>query len=264
MTDNKKNNTKQGISSLELGLKILETIADQGKPSTLTALSELTGTTPSRLHKYLVSLAKTGYVSKLDNNQYALSTSSIKIGTAALKLIDPVQIAFDFADILHKEIDKTITITIWNGNAPLVIKWLDSSNSLAVNVRLGSVLSPFTSAAGRTFLAFLPEKRIFSIVEEFYNDPPALPRHMGRPLQQHEFLDLLTQIKAEKICRFEEDFLPDINVISAPVFDCDNNISTVITLLGHSSDTPVKKHSKYETALREATSEATLRIRGYN
>lgn len=264
MMDTNKNNTKQGISSLELGLEILETIAHQGKPTTLTALAELTGTSPSRLHKYLVSLAKTGYVSKLDNNQYTLSTSSIKIGTAALKLIDPVQIAFDFANILHKEVDKTITITIWNGDAPLVIKWLDSSMSLAVNVRLGAVLSPFTSAAGRTFLAFLPEKRKFSIVEEFYKNPPALPRHMGKPLQKDEFLDLLIQIKAEKICRFEEDFLPDINVISVPVFDSDNNISTVMTLLGHSSDTPVTKHSKYETALYESAKEATLRIRGFN
>lgn len=259
----KPNGEKQGISSLEIGLRILETVSEYGKPITLTALSELSQLSPSRLHKYLVSLSKMGYVAQLENSQYTLSTSSIKIGTAALRLINPVQIAFDYADKLHQEYDRTVTITIWNGNAPLVIKWLDSSRTLAVNVRLGAQLSPFTSASGRIFLAFLPNNRRNEIVNRFFKAPPALPRHMGNALDKESFLSLLDTVKKENVCRFKEDFLPDINVISAPVFDVDGNVSTVISLLGQSSDTPVDKGSIYEQAITKAADDATKKIRGF-
>ncbi|WP_417500229.1 IclR family transcriptional regulator [Methylophaga sp.] len=254
---------KQGISSLELGLYILEIISEYGKPITLTALSELAEITPSRLHKYLVSLVKLGYISQEIDSKYTLSSSSLKIGIAALRLIDPLQVAFSYAEKLHREYDRTITISIWNGNCPLVIKWLDSSKSLAVNIRLGSQLSPFSSASGRLFLAFLPEERRNNIIDTFFNEPPALPRNMGKPMEKQEFIDLLCVIKEEKICRFQQDYLPDINVISAPVFDADNNISSIINLLGQSSDTAVDKGSVFEQAVFSAGREATMKLRGY-
>ncbi|SEQ39813.1 transcriptional regulator, IclR family [Amphritea atlantica] len=255
---------KQGISSLELGLKILEHIAEYGKPITLKALAELSEMSPSRLHKYLVSLVKLGYISQQSDSKYTLATSSLKIGISALRLIDPIQSAFLCAEKLHREYDRTITVAIWNGNYPLVIKWLDSSRSLNVNIRLGSQLSPFTSASGRIFLAFLPDQRRQEIVDEFFANPPALPRHMGQPLNKSEFMKLLEEIREEKVCRFMQDYLPDINVVSAPIFDVDNNISSIINLLGQTSDTPVEKGSIYEQAVLHACQTATQQLRGYS
>jgi DNA-binding IclR family transcriptional regulator len=152
MDDDKAIAPRKGIGSLELGLEVLELISEHDSPISLTKLSERAKISPSRLHKYLISLTKLGYVSQLDNAKYMLSNSSIRLGLSALKHSNPVQVAFEYADKLHQELDKTITVTIWNGNVPVVIKWLDSSHFLAVNIRLGSELSPFTSAAGRIFL----------------------------------------------------------------------------------------------------------------
>lgn len=255
---------KQGINSLELGLKVLEHISEYGKPVTLKALAELAEMSPSRLHKYLVSLVKLGYISQQSDSKYSLSTSSLKIGITALRLIDPIQIAFEQAEKLHQEYDRTITVAIWNGNYPLVIKWLDSSKSLNVNIRLGSQLSPFTSASGRIFLAFLPEQRRKDILDEFFSAPPALPRLNGQPLNKERFVELLEEIKEEKVCRFRQDYLPDINVVSAPIFDADNNISSIINLLGQTSDTPVDKGSVYEQAILNACRSATQKLRGYS
>ncbi len=254
---------KQGINSLELGLKILEHIAEYGKPITLKALAELSEMSPSRLHKYVVSLVKLGYIRQQSDSKYTLSTSSLKIGISALRLIDPIQSAFLCAEKLHREYDRTITVAIWNGSYPLVIKWLDSSRSLNVNIRLGSQLSPFTSASGRIFLAFLPEQRRREILDEFFESPPALPRHMGKPINKEGFIKLLNDIREEQVCRFMQDYLPDINVVSAPIFDVDNNISSIINLLGQTSDTPVEKGSVYEQAVLNACQTATQQLRGY-
>lgn len=255
---------KQGINSLELGLKVLELISAHRKPISLTTLSELTNMSPSRVYKYLVSLVKMGYISQQSDSKYSLATSSLKLGISALRQIDPIQTAFSYADKLHQTYDRTVTITIWNGDAPLVIKWLDSSRTLAVNIRLGAQLSSFTSASGRIFLAFLPEQRRKEMINDFFTNPPALPRSMGELLNKNKFIELLDIIKTEKICRFKQDFLPDINVISAPIFDADNKIVSVISLLGNSHDTPVTNESTYVQAVYSAAQAASIELQSNN
>ncbi len=61
MDDDKAIATRKGIGSLELGLEVLELISEHSGPISLTKLSELAKMSPSRLHKYLVSLTKLGY-----------------------------------------------------------------------------------------------------------------------------------------------------------------------------------------------------------
>ncbi len=262
MDDDKAIATRKGIGSLELGLEVLELISEHSGPISLTKLSELAKMSPSRLHKYLVSLTKLGYVSQLDNAKYMLSNSSIRLGMSALKHSNPVQVAFEYADKLHQELDKTITVTIWNGDVPLVIKWLDSSHFLAVNIRLGSELSPFTSAAGRIFLSHLPKLRCKTLVEHYYDSPAPMPRYMGKPIKKAMFYELLEEIKKSNLCCFKEDFLPDINVVSAPIFSLDGSVSTVISLVGNSKETPVNAKSIYVQAVKKASNEATRKISG--
>ena len=255
-------NARQGIGSLEGGLSVLELISEHDAPVSLTKLSELAQMSPSRLHKYLVSLTKMGYVSQLENAKYALSNSSMRLGMSALKHLNPVEIAFDYASRLHQELDKTITVTIWNGQSPLVVKWLDSSHFLPVNIRLGSELSPFNSAAGRIFLAFLPAQRKREIVENYFASPVTLPRHMGKSMSKTAFYLLLDEVKKEQQCRFKEDFLPDVNVIGAPVFNFDGSVNSVFSLIGNSSNTSVDNNSVYVKAVKAASVDATRKIAG--
>lgn len=262
MQEQKIINVRQGISSLELGLEVLELIADRDKPVSLTELSELADISPSRLHKYMVSLCKMGYIAQLENARYVISNSSLRLGMSALRRLNPVQVAFEYADKLHQELDKTVTVSIWNGNAPVVIKWLDGSDFVAVNVRLGTELSPFTSAAGRIFLAHLPTPRLTQMVDDFYQAPPALPRYMGQSLPKQAFLQLIDKIREEQLSIFEQDFLPDINVVSAPVFNIDGSINSVITLLGATNNTPVNYDEKFVQGVSKAAQNASRKIAG--
>ena len=262
MSEKQGVSARQGINSLELGMEVLRLIAEHSSPVSLTKLSELSNMSPSRLHKYLVSFTKLGYVAQLENSKYTLSFSSVRLGMSALRNLNPVQVAFEYADRLHQELDKTITVTIWNGDVPLVIKWLDSSRFLPVNIRVGSELSPFNSAAGRIFLSNLPPSRRRELVEAYFNAPAPLPRYMGKPVYKEQFYSLLNEIKREGLCCFKEDFLPDINVIAAPIFSLDGSVNSVVSLLGLSSDTPVTKSCVYVQSVINACEAATRKIAG--
>ncbi len=255
---------RQGIGSLEIGLRILDTLAESARPLTLKNLSDRLGLSPSRLHKYMVSLVRTGYIAQENGSGYILGKSSLTLGVAALSRIDPIQSAFTAVEELNRRSDKTVSVTVWNGQAPLVIKWLDASQPVAVNVRLGMELSPFFSVSGRIFLAHLPESRRDRVIDSFYANPPALPRYAGAPLDREAFIAHLEQVKEDNLCCFYGDFLPDINVVGSAIHDINGNISSVISLMGLNGDTDVRPGSHYSEQVKACAQRVTEEICGRN
>ncbi|MBV1789137.1 IclR family transcriptional regulator [Marinobacterium sp. D7] len=260
--DTRTESNRQGIGSLELGLKVLDTIAQSAHPLSLKELSQHLDLSPSRLYKYLVSLMRTDYIVQDRSNRYSLAQASLTLGVAALRGIDPIQLTFQAVEALNNHQDVTTSVTIWNGQAPLVIKWLDASQPVAVNVRLGIELSPFFSVSGRIFLANLPEVRMREIVDGFYQSPPALPRHLGTPMQKEAFYRHLDEIRAQNFCSFHGDYLPDINVIGSAIHDINGNVSSVVSIMGLTGDVDVNPGSRYHQALLECTRQVTAQICG--
>ncbi|MBR9884442.1 MAG: IclR family transcriptional regulator [Oceanospirillales bacterium] len=253
---------RQGIGSLEIGLRILDTIAHAPQPLSLTELAKQLELSPSRLYKYLVSLMRTDYIVQDSANCYSLARASLTLGVAALRRIDPIQQTFEAVDHFNRSYDVTTSVAIWNGHAPLVIKWLDASRLVAVNVRLGIELSPFFSAAGRIYLANLPKARRQEMVDAFYEAPPALPRHCGKPMDKAMFRDHLAQIREQHYCCFYGDYLPDINVMGSPVYDINGNVLSVISIMGLSGDVEVAPGSRYHQALMACTQQVSDQICG--
>ncbi|GGB87209.1 IclR family transcriptional regulator [Marinobacterium zhoushanense] len=261
-TDNPVTPTRQGIGSLELGLKILDTIAQSAHPLSLKELSQRLQLSPSRLYKYLVSLMRTDYIVQDRSNCYSLAHASLTLGVAALRRIDPIQLTFQAVEKLNTSKDVTTSVTIWNGHAPLVIKWLDASQPVAVNVRLGIELSPFFSVSGRIFLANLPRQRMLEIVEAFYQSPPALPRHNGTPIQKEAFYRHLEEVRERNYCCFYGDYLPDINVMGSAIHDINGNVSSVVSIMGLAGDIDVRPGGPYHRALLSCTRQVTDQICG--
>jgi len=253
---------RQGIGSLEIGLRILNYISAAPKPPTLKELSGALDLSPSRAHKYLVSLLREGYINQVNHTQYTLGNSSLTLGISALRRINPIQLSYEAVDRLNEETDKTVSVTVWNGNGPLIIKWLDSSQPIPVNVRLGAELSPPNSASGRIYLAHLPAKRRNELVDQYYKNSRSLPRQRGKAVTREELQPHLNAIKRDNYCAFFSDYLPEINVLSRPVFDINGGIVTVITLLGLERDTDISEGSFLFEQVRECTDRVTRQICG--
>jgi len=253
---------RQGIGSLEIGLHILNYIASAPRPPTLKELSGALDLSPSRAHKYLVSLLREGYINQVNQTQYTLGNSSLTLGISALRRINPIQLSYEAVDWLNEETDKTVSVTVWNGNGPLIIKWLDSSQPISVNVRLGAELSPLNSASGRIYLAHLPAKRQKELVNQYYRTSKSLPKHRGKPITREELQPHLEAIRRDGYCSFFSDYLPEINVLSRPVFDINGGIVTVITLLGVERDTDISEGSFLFEQVRQCSDRVTRQICG--
>lgn len=253
---------RQGIGSLEIGLHILNYISTAPRPPTLKELSSALDLSPSRAHKYLVSLLREGFINQVNHAQYTLGNSSLTLGISALRRINPIQLSYEAVDRLNEDTDKTVSVTVWNGNGPLIIKWLDSSQPISVNVRLGAELSPLNSASGRIYLASLPAKRRRQLIDQHYKQARVLPRHQGKPITREELGGHLDMIRETGYCAFFSDYLPEINVLSMPVFDINGSIVTIITLLGMDRDTDISEGSELFRQVQDCARRVTRQICG--
>lgn len=253
---------RQGIGSLEIGFHILNYISAAPKPPTLKELSSALDLSPSRAHKYLVSLLREGFINQVNQTQYTLGNSSLTLGISALRRINPIQLSYEVLDQLNEKTDKTVSLTVWNGEGPLVIKWLDSSHPVFVNVRLGAELSPLNSASGRIYLAHLPGHRRRELVDNHYKRSRNLPHHKGKTITRERLSEHLESIRQDGYCTFFSDYLPGINVLSMPVFDMNGSIVTVITLLGLEHDTDITEYSSLFESVRACSDRVTRQICG--
>lgn len=253
---------RQGIGSLEIGLHILDYISTAAKPPTLKELSGALNLSPSRAHKYLVSLLRENYINQVNQTQYTLGNSSLTLGISALRRINPIHLSYEAIDILNEDTDKTVSVAVWNGDGPLVIKWLDSSQPVDVNVRLGAELSALNSASGRIYLASLPQKRRQELIDNYYQQSRMLPRHNGKDIAKEKMGNHLELIREQGYCAFLSDYLPEINVLSMPIFDLNGSIVTVITLLGLEGDTDIQEGSELFQRVRQCVDKVTHQICG--
>ncbi|RFU70522.1 transcriptional regulator [Peribacillus saganii] len=77
--------TAQGIQSLELGLSILKKIGKAEKPLSITEISDLCDISNSKLHRYLTSFCRTGFLKRDSSLQYSIGSDLITIGVNASK-----------------------------------------------------------------------------------------------------------------------------------------------------------------------------------
>lgn len=95
----------QGVNSVDIAVAILNYIASQRGRARASAIASGCGLSKSRLHKYLVSLSRTGMLNQDENGQYCLGETLIKLADAVpgnqdvITLVNPV--LCDFRDRMN-------------------------------------------------------------------------------------------------------------------------------------------------------------------
>jgi DNA-binding IclR family transcriptional regulator len=118
----------------------------------------------------------------------------------------------------------TAVLTIWDGDAPLVIRENDNTDQLvSLKIREGSHLPPYDSAAGQVFLAFSPTAR----------ERLAGPDGSGAAPAERE--RTLAAVREEGLACTE--VLPGLRAFAAPVFQAGELVGA-ISILGTVSQLP--------------------------
>ncbi|NJD36658.1 MAG: IclR family transcriptional regulator [Betaproteobacteria bacterium] len=259
LAEEKDEDSRQGIQSIEVGIPLLRVLADHGAPMMLRDLAKAAGMPAAKAHRYLVSFIRTGLVTQDGlSGRYDLGHFALDLGLASLARLDAVRVATPVLDALAEEIGETVALAVWGNMGPTIVRWVESRRPVTVNLRTGAVMPLLHSAIGLCFVAFfdspLLQRRVDEelLIDARGDDP--------RGAVTRAQLDALTtEARQHGMSRAVGSVIPGINAFSAPVFDHDGKMALAITGLGPAGLMPSNWNGPIPKAIRAAALDISRR-----
>jgi len=237
---NEPNDTRKGVQSVDHAFAILKIMEANDRPLAVKELSSLSGMAPSKVHHYLVSLARSGVIQQNDRGEYDLGPFALQIGMSALRRLDVIALASRAAETLRNETGNATFIAVWGSHGATIVRYFEGFKPVTVEVRAGLVLPVHTSATGRVFLTWgNPEQ-----VEKIASGEQTTNAEEVRSIRQ--------QTKTTGLGKVMGDLLPRIASLSAPVFDRENRLVLALTSLGWTEQFDTDPHGENAAALKAA------------
>ena len=215
-----------GIQSVDVAIAVMRALASSRGPLSLKRLSELCCMDPSKLHRYLHSLTKTGMVVQRRTGEYDLGLLSLQIGLAAIQRHDFVTHAADHLQQLALESDSPVCLSVFSSAGPTIIRWHRGNDPITPPFALGQTLPLVASATGNVFLAFLPRHETQALVEE------EKAREHNCDLYETDAIDrLVGEVRERGYAVSRGGLLPDQTGISAPLLNWQNEASAAVTIV---------------------------------
>lgn len=203
-----------GVQSVEVGLELFRVLLAAERPLGLSELARAAQMHRAKVHRYLASLSRAGWVSQhVDTGYYDLGPAVRDTALAWLARQDPLQLAGAEAQSLSQALGETCFIAIWGSGGATAIRVFQPPRSVAIGVTEGAVFDPISSATGRVFAAWRE------------------PEGERAPTQEV----LFAQIRRLGVACVYGDHVQGINAVSAPVLDAQGHLSLAITVVGPAS-----------------------------
>ena len=258
--EEKDEDSRQGIQSIEVGVPLLRVLADHGAPMMLRDLANEAGMPAAKAHRYLVSFVRTGLVTQDPlSGRYDLGHFALDLGLASLARLDAVRVATPVLDALSEEIGETVALAVWGNMGPTIVRWVESRRPVTVNLRTGAVMPLLHSAIGLCFVAFFVSPMMQRRVEEelLIN---ARGEDTRAPISRVQLDALTAEVREHGMSRAVGSVIPGINAFCAPVFDHDGKMALAITGLGPAGLLPSNWNGPIPKAIRAAAQSVSRQL----
>lgn len=141
--------------SVERAARILSLFTPSEPELTLAEITGRLSTTKPTAHRFAMALREVGLLRyDPDRAVYTLGPRVVELAAAAVAGLRVVEIAATHLRRLVGEVNETVVLSVWDGDAPVVVHVEDNTTRLVrIVVRNGTRL-PMTSAQGQVFAAF--------------------------------------------------------------------------------------------------------------
>jgi len=196
--------------ALEKGLDVLELLAREEKPLTISAIVQRLGRSTGELFRMIQVLEHRGFLAQtLDGDGYVLTTKLFEMGLERPSTRNLVEIALPVMRRLSNEIGQSCHLALPSRGHIVVVARMESREQIGFSVRVGYRRPIHLTASGAVLYAFQP-KEIRAQWEKMF-DPKPDRQALG------EFRALCDQVRERGYLQVPSGFIAGITDISAPV-----------------------------------------------
>jgi DNA-binding IclR family transcriptional regulator len=257
----KPSRPQRGVQSVEIGVRVAQSLARAGKPATLGEIAKIVALSPSKTHRYLVSLVRSGLVAQDSRDQrYWLSGAAIYLGLAAQYALDEYQLLTEAIERLHHDTGHAVAVMIWSTSGPMVVRSLEPLDQpIMVVARIGANITMTNSASGRLFAAFMESKLVKPLLEKEFRSG-VISAATNKPVSRADFAEILARVRAERFASVNGVYRSGYSTISVPVFRQRDELLFAITIIAPSSVLDLRPSAPTVRALKDCANSLEARL----
>ena len=146
------------MHSVVVAAKLLEFLADSGRPQRVTDISQHLEMTKARVSRHLSTLSDLGMVVRMpDKSGYRLGPALFRLSNAALDQYEITNIAYRYMVALRNQVQEAVLLAIPAGGDALIVSTVASGKALSPELVRGSRLRVPISPTAGVVLAFARE-----------------------------------------------------------------------------------------------------------
>lgn len=224
-----------GIQSIEVGMRLLTQLAElteDAPPPMLKTLAAAAEMAPAKVHRYMVSLVRTGYVERDPaTGRYRLGPMARQIGISSIRRMDVVKTAGAHLPEICTTLKHSVGLAIWTYNGPVMVATEDARRPVTIGTRIGEVMPLLTSATGRVFGAWMPRAAVKHLIDKELANVASSRRAGGvKTMKQAE--SWFAQTRDIGLGWTEGGLNATVNALAAPLFDYRGTFVAALAALG--------------------------------
>ena len=250
--------------SLEIGVRLFQDLNKLARPASLSELSKISRMPPAKVHRYCVSLIRTGLMVQDGRGRYGVGPYGFQLTTPGVELEHACSLAFEMLPDLVRGIGETAFVSSWGQTGPHILKVQNSSKPISIRPNSRGDLPLWNSATGRVFAAFMAPKLRDSLIEaEFRQQKRDEKLSLTKIAARRAIFEKnLTDVRNRLISRTTGERYPGLVSFAVPVFDRHRNVILALTSFGFGTTLPTSWDGVVPKALLAAAAELTKRIGG--
>jgi DNA-binding IclR family transcriptional regulator len=215
------------VPALTKGFAIVDLVAREPGLS-FGQIQKRTGLAKSSTHQLITTLCQLGLLHVLPEGKHVLGLRLFELGTMAAGQRGVEREALPFLQALATEVQLTCHLGVLEGHEAVYLAKVEGDLTIKVNSWVGKRLSLHSSSLGKALLAWLPESQLDDILTHVDWKPKTANTIVDvRALKDH-----LALIRRRGWATDDEEDIPNIRCVSAPIHDMRGHVVAAISVVG--------------------------------
>jgi IclR family acetate operon transcriptional repressor len=245
------------LSTLDRGLRVSEALAKSRSSSeNLTALGRTLGMHRTTVFRMLGTLRARGYVMReRDTDRYRLGVGALSLAGAVLNDLDIRQVARPALEALRQDTRDLVCLSVLDRGEVVMVERLESDQPLTLRTQLGSRRPAHCTAAGKAFLAVLPQAEREAILRQ------SLVAFTPRTITHHDLvLVQLEEIRSRGFAWDDEEYSDGVRCVAAPVFGIERRMLGVVSIAAPTVRAPWERLWRLGAAVKASARDISVSL----
>ena len=234
----KELNQRQFVQSLARGFRVLAKVCQSETPLSLSELAQKSELSIGAIQRLTYTLEKIGLVERdPQTKRFRTGSQMIALALDIARNLELKKVAHPFMQALSDEIGEVVGLGTLEGDQIILVEIIHTHQLLNINMNIGAIIPPHSTATGKAILAFLPDSRVDHIL-----GPSGMTKFTPHTITSVRlFKNELQKVKARGFATAFDENAFGLTTIGAPVRDGDGNVKAAMTIMVPSMKIPKEK-----------------------